>query len=229
MPFLLVFVLSQQESIWKLLWQGAIPALGLATLIAMWFDPQRLWFTLHWALHHAWLSANAQNFPWLLTWAYRVFSPDSFGGLAQGEITYIVTDHPPLVFLLSRAVFLLGYALALLAFLRSRRLPLQLLQYSLLGYLVYFVFNLGVHENHLFLAVILSLLLAHHDARWRTLATYLAIALNLNLLFSYGLTGHASLPHVLYETFDLGIICATLNTLVCIGLCYRWIIKRSAA
>jgi hypothetical protein len=229
MPFLLVFVLSRQESLWKILWQGAIPALGLTTLIVVWFDPQRLWFTLHWAVHHAWLSANAENFPWLLTWAYRTFSPEIFGGLIQGEITYIATNHPPPVFLLSRAVFLLCYVLALLAFLRSRQQPLQLLQYSLLGYLVYFVFNLGVHENHLFLAVILSILLADHDTRWRTLAVYLAIAFNLNLLFSYGLTGHASLPHVLFQTVDISIICALLNTAVCIALCDYWIIKRSAA
>jgi hypothetical protein len=184
---------------------------------------------LHWALHHAWLSANAQNFPWLLTWAYRTFLPEIFGGLVHGEITYIATDHPPLVFLLSRTLFVLLYALSLLAFLRSERHLAQLLQYSLLGYLVYFVFNLGVHENHLFLAVILSILLAHHDARWRILAIYLATAFNLNLLLSYGITGRASLPHVLCETFDLSIICATMNTLVCIALCYRWIIKRSAA
>jgi len=87
------------------------------------------------------------------------------------------------------------------------------------------VFNLGVHENHLFLAVILSLLLAHAQPSLRWLAIYLALAFNVNLLFSYGVTGHASLPHVIAGAVDITVVPALLNTLLASWLWYRWIVR----
>jgi hypothetical protein len=62
-------------------------------------------------------------------------------------------------------------------------------RFALAGYLVYFMCSAGVHENHLFLAVLLSLALAWQAPRYLWVAVVLAVAANLNLVAFYGWNG----------------------------------------
>jgi heme/copper-type cytochrome/quinol oxidase subunit 3 len=55
------------------------------------------------------------------------------------------------------------YAVAVFAFMKREKTLTNLIRYSLAGYLAYFIFNTGVHENHLFLAAILSSILCWQD------------------------------------------------------------------
>jgi hypothetical protein len=84
---------------------------------------------------------------------------------------------------------------------------------SLAGYLSYFIFNIGVHENHLFMATILAVLAAAlaPDKRWRAV---LVIGLsNLNLIAFYGFTG-SPLPFSPVVGADISIIFSAVNVLL---------------
>ena len=219
-PFFALYLFAQTSSIRHLCLRVLLPAAATLLIIVASFGVERLWFTFHWALHHPWLSANAYNFPWLLTGLYQAFSPDTLGGLAEGEITFVSSASPPVLFVFSKILFMVFYVSSLWMFWRSEKRWQELLQYSLLGYLGYFVFNLGVHENHLFLAVLLAILLAVEQLRWRPLLFAIIILFNLNLLFSYGVSGNSSLPHVIAQTFDITFILACVSLLLAAYLWY---------
>jgi hypothetical protein len=66
-----------------------------------------------------------------------------------------VTDSPRIT-LLPRLLFWITYLLTLALFFRSEKTFSNLLIFAGLGYLCYYTFNTGVHENHLFLVAILG-------------------------------------------------------------------------
>jgi hypothetical protein len=65
------------------------------------------------------------------------------------------------------------------------------LLFSIVGFLTYVIWNTGVHENHLFTAVILAYILMLHKRtreHW-AMVTILAAMFNVNLFVFYGVTG----------------------------------------
>lgn len=146
------------------------------------------------AVSHSYLSGNALNLPWLAQAGLRVLAPGSFGVLSRGDDilaseAWLISTLDPWIVLPLRAFFLAAFALALLLFLRSRRSFEDFLTANLLGSLAYFMLNTGVHENHLFLSLILAAALAFQTHRGRRWFALWAVAANLNLLLFYGLTG----------------------------------------
>jgi hypothetical protein len=134
------------------------------------------------------LSGGGLNFNWIVTYLLHVFDPSAFGGLAAGEATIIQTTDLRIV-LLPKLMFLALYAIALGAFLKSRKTFENLILFALAGYLAYFMFNTGVHENHLFLAVILvGVLLCVNRNHWTTFVTW-TLAHNINLVLFFNLDG----------------------------------------
>jgi hypothetical protein len=65
----------------------------------------------------------------------------------------------------------------------------NLLLFSIIGHLSYFIFNTGVHENHLFIASALSLILFIIDRKYLPLTITIIIADNLNLFLFFGIDG----------------------------------------
>jgi hypothetical protein len=84
---------------------------------------------------------------------------------------------------------------------------------SLVGYLSYFIFNIGVHENHLFVATILAVVAAAlaRDKRWR--AVLIVGLSNLNLIAFYGFTG-SPLAFSPVVGIDVSIIFSAVNVLL---------------
>jgi len=94
----------------------------------------------------------------------------------------------------------------------------SLLAFMLAGYLLYFTFNTGVHENHLFIAVILSVLLAALNKRYYPISLLIILAFNINLILFYGLNGRMVINRVLFNTLDPTLVFALANTIT-----FTWI------
>jgi hypothetical protein len=141
-------------------------------------------------LHHPMLSANALNFDWLYTWVLHLMAPRRFGRLAGGRV-FIIETRDFALLLLPRLLFLASYGTALV---RTWRTPAArtlagALPLATLGYLSYFMFSPGVHENHLYGVAVLALSSAWIAPRaWPDLRPWVLFA-SLNLLLFYGLDG----------------------------------------
>jgi hypothetical protein len=139
-------------------------------------------------LSNPFLSGQALNLNWIATFGIRVLEPGWFGGLSEGVIVPI--DAPGSGLLLwPKLGFGLLYGLAWLAFVRSPKSFDDLIRFGLAGYLTYFMLNAGVHENHLFLAVLLAAILAWRQPQYRFDFGLWALLANLNLFVFYGADG----------------------------------------
>jgi hypothetical protein len=57
--------------------------------------------------------------------------------------------------------------------------------FSIIGLVTYAIWNVGVHENRLFVAVVLAFMTREHWA----IVTVLTVMLNVNMFVFYGVTG----------------------------------------
>jgi hypothetical protein len=194
LPFIIIYVAGisdirqwRQINFKTLVWSIALPlALIFAAMFAIFGSA--FGYVMFRAVSQDYLSGGALNLNWIVTHMLHVFDPGTFGALSAGEATIIQTTDPRIV-LLPKLIFFALYFIALAAFFKSQRTFENLVLYSLAGYLAYFMFNTGVHENHLFLAVILvGVLLCVNIAHTQTFATW-AMAHNINLILFFNLDG----------------------------------------
>jgi hypothetical protein len=157
---------------------------------------------------HRFISGYALNFGWLHTWALHVWAPEKYGSLQNGEIGLIQT-RDTLVLLPEKILFYLSYAAILIAFVRQKKTFRQLIVYSTLGYLSYFLFNAGVHENHLFPIACLAWILVFIDSSQRVRAINLSIAANINLFLFFGVFGQRVNPVI--AGLDITLLFALAN------------------
>jgi hypothetical protein len=145
------------------------------------------------ALTHVYLSAYAMNLNWAITHVLHVAAPNTYGPLKEG-LSEIVMTAPPEFVIISRLLFGSAYLAAVYLAARRENTFENVLMTSLLGFLSYFTFNIGVHENHLFVATVLVFLLYVENRRRGPLAAFIILYSNLNLFLFYGIDGQA--PHV---------------------------------
>jgi len=157
---------------------------------------------------HAFLSAYGLNFSWVQTWALELINPEKYGALQNGEINIFLTRDPLLVWP-DKILFYLTYAAIFVAFIRQRKTFERLIVYSMLGYLAYFVFNTGVHENHLFLVCCLAWVLAFLKPDQLLRCINLSLAANANRFLFYGCFGDR-LQRV-FAGFDITLLFAVTN------------------
>lgn len=154
-------------------WRGALPTMlalvGLLLLLAIGFWPTIFEAFLQVANHPHW-SGNALNLPWLIQ---------------------IVAGHPPeAAYILQagriplKAAFFLVY-IALFVFALRR----DALTGGCLAFAAYFVLNPGVHENHLFVPMLVGLTAWAMGERFAFPAITLSVLANVNLLVFYGVSG----------------------------------------
>lgn len=141
------------------------------------------------ATNHNYLSGNAVNLGWIVGHGLHVFAPESFRPLDQGLSTYIVTKAWQ-INAVPRLLFVLFYCWAWLRALNRHVTSEHWQRLALVGYLAYFTFNVGVHENHLSVAAVLAALAACKGALRLREYVCIAVALNTNLVLFYGVTGH---------------------------------------
>jgi hypothetical protein len=165
------------------------------------------WTAFHNATRHPFLSGNALNLPWLLTYPLRLLRDPAFH--VTGDEMYFIF-LPDAELLPIRAVFGLVLLATLYIYIRTPKNYANMLFFMVLGVLTYGIWNTAVHENHWFVAVIPALLLAHETRMpWHwAIAVLVATMLNINLFVFYGITGTPLVSHVV--GIDLTLVLAAL-------------------
>lgn len=191
----------------------AAPALGIVLGTGALFGYHPIAASLDRALQHELLSGNALNFNWLVTWFLHVFYPDQYRAITDGIVNAIIIDPSAGWASAIQLVFILFYLGALWRLFKMRASFAGAIECSLAGYLSYFIFNIGVHENHLFLATILAVVAAAL-ARDKSLRAVLIVGIsNLNLIAFYGFTG-SPLTFSPVVGVDVSIIFSAVNVLL---------------
>jgi Gpi18-like mannosyltransferase len=182
---------------------GTVAAFGLGPIAA----------ALNRALHHDFLSGNALNFNWLVTWFLRAFYADHYGAIRNGIVNLIHIDPSVGWARTIKLIFILTYLGAFWRLIKVRASFSGAIECCLVGYLSYFIFNIGVHENHLFLAAILAVIAAASAPDARLRAVLIVGISNLNLITFYGFTG-AGLSFTRVVGVDVSIIFSAVNVLL---------------
>ena len=232
-PFILLYILDvKQWSDWKridvknLALSVVLPAAALVGLILLIFGAGPVWEAFRASASHDYLSGNALNANWIYTHFIRLFSPEQFGGLVNKQASYIVTDSTQIQ-LVPRLIFILFYALTLAVFYRREKSFENTLLFSILGFLAYYTFNIGVHENHLFLVTILAVLLLWvNKAHWPEVLVLILIN-NINLFTFYGINGEGpGFSRVLLHEVDFALILSVFNVGFFLYLWLKHIVNR---
>jgi hypothetical protein len=190
--------------------QLAVPACAVVLSAGMVFGFRTMVASLDHALNQELLSGDALNFNWLVTWFLEAAHPEWYGGMTNDIVKAIIIDPSVGWATGIKLIFVLFYLGALWRLFRSRTSFPAAIECSLVGYLSYFMFNIGVHENHLFLATILAVMAAAllPGKVWR--ATFIVAASNLNLFAFYGFTG-SPLPFSPVVGIDVSILFSAVN------------------
>lgn len=164
---------------------------------------------------HNFISGYALNFGWLHTWALHLWAPEKYGSLQDGQID-LIQSRDAVLMLPEKILFYLSYATILIAFALQKKTFRQLLVYSMLGYLSYFLFNTGVHENHLFPIACLAWILVFIDSSQLVRAINLSIAANINLFVFFGVFGQRI--NTVIAGVDMTLLFALANIGLFVGL-----------
>lgn len=190
MPFVALYVLRDfagKKAGQAPRWTSFLPAALLLAVMLAFFGRGTI-LSLTRGLAHDTLSGYALNFGWILTWAMHLRWPESYGPLEDGLIGVLRTQDTRVLGLV-RLLFGSTFLFTLWRQWRAPNTTECLLRGMLAGYLAYFLFNKGAHENHLVPAMAVAGYLAWREPRWRAAAWTIAIAANLNLVFFYTFTG----------------------------------------
>jgi len=162
------------------------------------------------------LSGNALNANWLLTYILEASSWLGAPPLDHGEVRYLETVDPRLT-VPSMLLFSATFVFILATFAGFRFGFSGFLRYAQVGFLSYFVLATRVHENHLFIAVILGAATMVAAGSVTREFIWWALALNVNLFLFYGLNGLGpSVPRVI--GIDLTVVFASL---IVAGFCHE--------
>jgi hypothetical protein len=219
-PFVLVYacpVDMHDRRSWRrlgLLVIGATVPIALEMIVV---GVQPLVASFRQATSHAALSYQALNLNWVIQMALHK---------AQGWSGPFMVVRPTRV--LSRAIsagFFLTYVGVIALLWRRRHSFTDLLWCAFTGTLAYFTLNLGVHENHLFLAMVMAFcLLAAGAPRAAFAAAFCAVSLNVNLMLFYGLQGTMAVASAFTNAAS---ICVSLINAAFFGLClYEVVVDR---
>jgi hypothetical protein len=214
LPFLLVHLLKGDNGGFSLkrAWPGLIPGALLALMVLLGYGIENVKLAFGAAIGHHFLSANAFNLGWVITYLLHIFDPARYG--VQTLANSIIGLSPDdVIFRFCHLGFMVVYALSLLAFALRKRNGDELLLYAAIGLLSYVMVNPGVHENHSYIAVLLLFLLSLRRPEFRPSAVFAGLILNANLLLFYGLGLGVGVtrPERIVAGFDIAVAFALLN------------------
>ncbi|HEV2047596.1 MAG TPA: hypothetical protein VGQ95_13495 [Chthoniobacterales bacterium] len=222
-PFICIYVWSAVQDIpsWRdklrrQIMPFAVAALVVAVPLAAIFGTAII-HSLQLAMSHDYLSGLALNFSWLHTWALHLAQPEKYGALQDGQIGIIHTDEE-LVKLPEKILFYASYSAVFVVFARQKKTFERLIVYSVLGYMAYFVFNSGVHENHLFLVVCLAWILVFVNSGHLLRCLSLSLAANINPILFYGPFGRGLQFQRVVAGVDVTLLFAVANLCLFVGL-----------
>ena len=196
----------------RILAQVALPVVGMLGVIFAIFGMPLL-KSLQQALSFPVLSAQALNANWILTYVLNIVDPIRYAPLVNGAPNFIF-EGQGLISSLPKILFWLIFAAILVLWFRAPKSFENMMLFSLLGYLAYFTFGIGAHENHLFVAVLLAAVLAHLSKAYIPVFVTWALAANINLFVFYGIDGRTLPFSRLVWGFDTSIALAAINVIL---------------
>ena len=117
--------------------------------------------------------------------------------------------------MLSRLPFVAAYLFCLYSVWRNPLSPVRTVMGCLMGYLCYFMLATGVHENHLFVGVLLALYLFATSHVSLEITASLALIMNANLMAFNSLEGYAlRCERALGQELDVAVLMAIANVMV---------------
>jgi hypothetical protein len=195
-PFILVYILNiKPVKIWKeidfnnLFLQVILPAVSVLVCVSLIFGFNEIKNAFIIASSHHYVSGLALNLNWIITFILHIIDPKEFHGLLNKTWQMVIKTEQVKITLLPRLIFTIFYFTILYKFFKAEKNFENLLVYSIFGYLAYFMFNIGVHENHLILGVILSLLLLRSNKVHLQLAVVIILICNINMFLFCGFDG----------------------------------------
>lgn len=171
------------------------------------------------SITHNYISGNALNFYWLITWFLKTYDSINYAPIIDGRMNWEKINSKNTIIYSGQILFLLTYIYLLLnfLFLKKRNLTNILLFCAVISF-SYFIFNKGVHQNHLFLSALLFILVYIESNKFFTNMLITSIIFNMNLFIFYGPTGTLVVDRVINKSFDLTLIISILNILFLIKL-----------
>lgn len=167
-------------------WVAALVAgLGAALLAGFGLAPLG---ALQLAMRNNFFSGNGLNLPWIEQFVWRILIE---GSAALNSPATFLTNAGPWAVRVQKGLFLLGYAATVFWAMRAEKTLANMLLFSITGFLTYITLNTGVHENHLFVPMVLGFALAavSRGPDSGVIAALLAVMCNVNLLLFYRVTG----------------------------------------
>jgi hypothetical protein len=222
-PFISIYVWSavqdvpsRRDKLGRQIMPFAVAALVVAVPLAAIFGTAII-HSLQLAMAHPYLSGLALNFSWLHTWALHLLQPEKYGPLQDGQINLIIT-HDTFLKLPEKILFYASYVAIVILFAKRKKTFERLIVYSTLGYMAYFIFNTGVHENHLFLVVCLAWILVFVNSGHLLRCLSLSLAANINPILFYGLFGRGLQFQRVVAGVDVTLLFAVVNICLFVGL-----------
>lgn len=219
-PFIMAYIVRPtgikqwKETVKIVLRDVLLPAGLLVGLMVLLFG-QGLLISLQDGMGHTGLTGNALNYNWLVTFFLSSTQPDRFGALANGIVNYIgITEWEPgdwPLVLIPRVLFGLFYVSGLVFMLRKAATFENFIRFVIVGYMAYCTFNIGVHENHFFMAGLLAVVLYWLSSRELYSALVIVLIANINLFLFYGLNG--SYPYDRIIGMDISVPLALFNVI----------------
>jgi hypothetical protein len=217
-PFLLIYVykkLSKQ----KFFIHFILPVFAVIIIHIVLFR-MALVNSLLKAMNHPFLSGAALNFCWIIQYLSCLICNKLNNGMTKliNTDTYFILKFPKLF-------FIIAYTLIFYIYLKQEKSLKNLLIYSFVGFMSYFMLNIGVHENHLFVSVLLSALLLALFHQYKHIFIITALMFNINLLLFEGIYGESIFNRVLWNV-DLSAFFAIINVLFFAYLFYVTVFKQ---
>ena len=213
--FLLQLVLPDLRSGFR----NIMPALLVGLLVVAGFGIVEPAHALLRAMEQKYLSGEALNAMWLVT-AVLQYAGIAGSSLRDGLVHWQADFPSGKIELAAKLLFLVSYGSLIARYVASDRSFATTLLFATAGFASYFALGFSVHENHLFTACALGLVLACFMPEMRFPSAAL-IGLNaVNLLLFYGLSG-AGLGFSRVYGVDISIPFAVVMTAVCLSY---WVI-----
>jgi hypothetical protein len=220
-PVLLIYILNisdwrqwRQIDIKQIALQILLPALIVTAILLAVFGTE-LFLALDRASVDELLSGNALNFNWILTHYLRLYR-GWLGGLDNGLATWVVSRDWRIIGVSKLLFFTTLLASCYMAFRRPKTFT-NAIFYTFLAFLSYFMFNTGVHENHLYIGTLLAAILYAQDKEQAATFVIWALVANANLYFFYGTIGN-NVPFNRVAFVDIALLLSILNLVMYLAL-----------
>jgi len=157
------------------------------------------------------IAPNGLNVGWIVQFLYEKIT-----GTLVGNKVDIMWSVPFKALVAFKYFFVLGYAVVFIkTLITSKKSLVYILKNSLIVYILYYLFNTNVHENHFFVGVLLAMLIYYEigDVFFPFLCAA-AFMFNINVAVFYGVWGiTGGFDRIILGVLDPTVVLAAVNVI----------------